>query len=219
VKGSFGDSPAKSGGGVTDPKVTQSLDEATATRVAAYAKAANAEYAIVGIVYRTGDQQLTAGTAIYSAKRNGFAALPAVSFDAEALTSNVEAYRLVEEVVKRAQNYGSTASLPLSLISKPLVKGGAVATSKEPEANPTGANRKPSLTPDTRTLDNKSTYVEGEVGPDEKPPEQPTISSGPPKWIWIIIGVAVVGGGVAGGYFGVTEATKPVTGTVNASWP
>src|SRR6185436_16970968 len=126
VKGTFGDSPAKSGGGVQDPKVTQSLDEATATRVQAYAKAANAEYAIVGIVYRTGDQQLTAGTALYSARRNGFTALPAVSFDADALTSNVEAFRLVEEVVKKVQSYGSAVSLPLSLISKPMVKLGVI---------------------------------------------------------------------------------------------
>lgn len=224
VKGSFGDAPAKAGGGIADPRVTQSLDEAAATRVQAYAKAANAEYAIVGVIYRTGDQQLTAGTALYSARRNGFAALPAVSFDAEALTSNVEAFRLVEEVVKKVQTYGSAASLPLSLISKPMVKVGVIASSKDGESGgPSRSVAKPKLTPDntgeTRALDNKSTYVDSSQPIGEPPPSVSTGSGGGvPKWVWIVVGVGLAAGAGVGGYFIISESTKPVTGTVTAQW-
>lgn len=214
VKGSFGDAPAKNGGGVADPRVVASLDEATATRVQAYAKAANAEYAIVGIVYRTGDQQLTAGTALYSARRNGFAPLPAVSFDHEALTSNVEAFRLVEEIVKRVQSYGSTASLPLSLISKPQTKLGTVATAKDPDGT-TGSRvvAKPKLTPEGE--DKKPTYVTAEPTPGT---QDKASSGGVPGWVWIVVGVGLAAGAGVGGYFIVNEATRPVTGTVTAQW-
>lgn len=221
VKGSFGDAPAKSGAGVADPRVVQSLDEATATRVQAYAKAANAEYAIVGIVYRTGDQQLTAGTALYSARRNGFAPLPAVSFDHEALTSNVEAFRLVEEIVKRVQSYGSAAALPLSLISKPMVKAGVIASSKDPDAaGPTRTAARPKLEPENRQLENKSTYVDSSapVGGNETPVVMQTGGGGVPKWVWIVVGIGLAAGAGVGGYFVVAEATKPVTGTVTAQW-
>ncbi|MBK7863338.1 MAG: PEGA domain-containing protein [Archangiaceae bacterium] len=218
VKGSFGGPPDKAGG-VADPRIGATLDEATATRVQAYAKAANAEYAIVGVLYRTGEQQLTAGTALFSARRGGFAPLPPVSFDADAMTSNVEAYKLVEEIVKRVQSYGSTVALPLNLITKKVVTVGSVATTKEAEAG--GGNRvaaRPKLTPDpdVRPLENKSVYVDSN-GPGERPPEA-TASSGPPKWIWFVVGAAVVAGAGVGGYFMIKEATRPVTGTVTAQW-
>ncbi|MBL8952883.1 MAG: hypothetical protein JNK82_19045 [Myxococcaceae bacterium] len=215
VKGSFGDAPAKSAGGVADPKVTQSLDEATLTRVQAYVKAANAEYAVVGIVYRTGDQQLTSGLALYSARRSGFAPLPAVSFDHEALTSNVEAFRLVEEIVKKVQSYGSSAALPLSLITKPQTKLSRVATSRDPDAaSGSRTVAKPRLTPDEG--EKKPTYV---ADPVEKPVEvKQGQGGGVPGWVWIVVGVGLAAGAGVGGYFIVSESTKPVTGTVTAQW-
>lgn len=222
VKGSFGGAPEKASG-LADPRVGATLDESSATRLQAYAKAANAEYAVVGVIYRTGDQQLTAGTALYSARRNGFAALPPVSFDVEALTSNVEAYRLVEELVKKVQSYGSAASLPLPLVTKPMVKVGVIASSKEGEGG-SGVRTaaKPKLTPDengeVRTLENKSTYVDSDVGPDERPPGVSQGGGGVPKWLWVVIGVGVAAGAGVGGYFIIREGTKPVTGMVTAQW-
>jgi hypothetical protein len=218
VKGNFGGASEKGdkGGGVPDPRIAASLDEGTCNRLQAYAKAAGAEYAVVAIVYRTGDQQLTAGTALYSAKRNGFAAVADTSFDADALTSNVEAYKLAEAIVKKVQGFGGSASLPLSLVNKPIVKVGTITASREGDAQ---ATRKPKLTPDdnVRALGRKSNLVEGE-GEGEKPPPPVQASSGPPKWIWIVVGVAVAAGAGVGGYFAIHEATKPVTGTVSATW-
>jgi hypothetical protein len=220
VKGNFGGASEKGdkGGGVPDPRIAASLDEGTCNRLQAYAKAAGAEYAVVALVYRTGDQQLTAGAALYSAKRNGFAAMPDTSFDADALTSNVEAYKLAEAIVKKVQGFGGSASLPLSLVNKPIVKVGTISASRESDAAQT--TRKPKLTPDdnVRALGRKSNLVEGDENGGENKNPPPAVSSGPPKWIWIVVGVAVAAGAGVGGYFAVREATKPVTGTVSATW-
>jgi hypothetical protein len=221
VKGNFGGGSEKGdkGGGVPDPRIVASLDEGTCNRLQAYAKAAGADYAVVAMVYRTGDQQLTAGAALYSARRNGFAAVPDTSFDADALTSNVEAYQLAEAIVKKVQSFGGSASLPLSLVNKPIVKVGTITASRDSDAQNT--TRKPRLTPDdnVRALGHKSNLVEGDdngQGDNRNPP--PAVSNGPPKWIWIVVGVAVAAGAGVGGYFAIHEATKPVTGTVSATW-
>jgi hypothetical protein len=36
--------------------------------------------------------------------------------------------------------------------------------------------------------------------------------------VWVVTGVAVAAGAGVGGYFGITALTKPVTGTVTATW-
>ena len=42
-------------------------------------------------------------------------------------------------------------------------------------------------------------------------------SAGPGWWVWALVGVGVVA--AAGGtYYGISEATRPVTGTVTAKW-
>jgi hypothetical protein len=121
-------------------------------------------------------------------------------------------------VVKKVQSYGSPASLPLSLQTKAVVKATQVATSRETDVNP--ATRKPALTPDpeTRALANTSTYVDPDLGPDgERPPEVKS-SGGVPKWVWVVVGVGLAAGAGVGGYFAIREGTRPVTGTVTASW-
>ena len=219
VKGNFGGASAEKGGGVPDPRISAQVDEGTCNRLQAYTKAAGAEYAVVGIVYRTGDQQLTAGAAVYSAKRNGFVSVADVQFDADALTSNVEAFKLAENIVKKVQSFGGAASLPLALVTRPIVHLGTISAARETEVG--AATRKPKLTPDdnVRALGSKSQLVDGN-GQGEGPPPGGEVrqGGGPPKWIWIIVGVALVGGASVGGYFAVHEATKPVTGTVSATW-
>jgi hypothetical protein len=214
VKGSFGGGSDK-GGGVSDPHIAASLDEATCSRVQAYTKAAGADYALVALIYRTGEQQLTAGAAVYSARRNGFSVVAPVSFDSDALTSNVEAFKLADEVVKKVSSFGGAASLPLLLITKPVVHASTLTASKDPEVAP--AIRHPKLTPNDGAK-GRPDLVDPNDGtrPGDKPIEE--VKSGPPKWIWIIVGVGVAAGLGVGGYFAVREVSKPVTGTVSATW-
>jgi hypothetical protein len=39
-----------------------------------------------------------------------------------------------------------------------------------------------------------------------------------PVWVWVVTGVVVAAGVGVGGYFGYTAITRPVSGTVTATW-
>ena len=237
VRANFGGAPPKEpapvvssgGSGIANPSIGRSIDDATAARLSTYAKAAGADYAVVGIVYRTGDQQLTAGTALYSARKQGVAALPQIGFDSDVLTANVEAYKLADSVQEKINSFTFT-SLPINLVTKAF-KAGTVSSSGVGEVSAVTPERRASkpksdaerteLTPkngEVRALDNKSNLVDGEPKPDEPPPPAVVKSGGVPAWVWIVAGVAVAAGAGVGGYFTYKEVSKPVTGTVTATW-
>lgn len=213
VKASFGAAPPPSErqpARVQDPAVAATLDEATAARVATYARAAQADFALVGVVYRSGDTQLTAGSALYSIKRQGFTLLPPIAFDTEALTSNVEAFKLVDALVKRLDAFGTVASVPFALAQR--ARSGTVAA-VTPVKDVEGVSApRPVLIP----KEPKLAQAPIELPVDEPPPAE--IKSGVPVWVWVVVGVGVAAGAGVGGYFGYKAATRPVTGTVNASW-
>lgn len=208
---------------VADPSISMNVDEATQGRLSAYLKAANAEYALIGYVYKTSDSQLTAGTALFSGRKSAFASLTPVSFDADVLTANTEAFKLADELTKRLTSFGASASLPINLASRAAKAGtSTVVARNDAPVNPDELetsgprSKKPSLTP-------KVVEKPVEVAPEiiEKPEEtqRPAeAKSGVPTWVWVVTGVVVAAGAGVGGYFGVKELTKPVTGTVTASW-
>ncbi|MDP1824849.1 MAG: PEGA domain-containing protein [Archangium sp.] len=224
VKASFG-GPSERGPVVAakpvlvDPAIASSVDNGTSTRLNAYLKAVNADWALVGYVYKTSDSQLTAGTALYAARRQVFLALTPVSFDTDVLTANTEAFKLGEEIVKRLVSFGTVASLPLNLATRPA-RGGTTLAMNDTPTNPDEIetagpkSKKVVLVPQKK--------VEEQPPPDmgEKPPEdtKPEVKSGVPVWVWVVTGVAVAAGAGVGGYFGITALTKPVTGTVTATW-
>lgn len=236
VKATFGGKeekatpPAAATGGVADPRVGALVDDAAAQRIAAYTKAAGAEYAIVGLIYRTGDQQFTAGTALYSTRKSSVASLPAISFDSDVLTANVEAYKLADALQEKMAAF-SSSSMPIALITKTVVKasgkqggnnssGDIAAVTPERKVAKARDAEKPNLTPDkVRALDDKSNVVDEDSKPPDEPAPGPVVKSGGvPVWVWIVAGVAVAAGGGVGAYFGVTQANRPVTGSVTATW-
>lgn len=226
VKASFGAAPERVPVNmVQNPNVSTTVDEGMAQRLGAYCKAAGADFALIGVVARVSDTQLSAGTALFSAKRSAFVQLPAATFDVEVLTANTESFKLADEVLKRTAAFGSPAAPPFSLLSK---KTQAVAVTKvEPtKVDPSGdeinvaapeRKSKPVLEPRRRVLDKPANVVDDEPPPPPQE-EQPTAKSGVPVWVWVVVGGAVVAGGGVGAYFGIREATRPVTGTVTASW-
>lgn len=81
------------------------------------------------------------------------------------------------------------------------------------------------LTPkaaETRALEQKSTVVDIEKPPPaEEPTPPPGVvkqGGGVPVWVWVVAGVAVAAGAGVGGYFAISSATRPVSGTVTATW-
>lgn len=203
---------------IVDPGITASLDSGTQSRLSAYLKAVNADWALVGYVYKTSDSQLTAGTALYSARKSQFATLTPVSFDTDVLTANTEAFKLGEELVKRLNSFGAAASLPINLATRP--RNATVLAKNDTPSNPDEIQVSGPKAKKYVLVPQKP--VEEQPPPDmgERPPEEikPDVKSGVPAWVWIVTGVAVAAGAGVGGYFGITALTKPVTGTVTATW-
>lgn len=231
VKASFGSSEGgarsvikKDTGGVADPAITATVDNETQNRIIAYAKAANADYAFIGYVYKTSDSQLTAGTALFSVKKGQFATLTPVSFDTDVLTANTEAFKLADELSKKLMSLGTPAPLPINLAMKPKTAGtsggNTVAKTDKPTnddvetTGPKSGGKKVILLPNP---DKKDPDVV--VDPDvTDPPPNGKVADGKPIWPWILVGVVVAAGAGVGIGVGVAEATRPVTGTVTATW-
>lgn len=228
VKAAFGAPPERAPVNmVPNPNVTATVDEGMAQRLTAYCKAAGADFALLGIVYRISDTQFSAGTALFSARRTAFAQLAPVSFDVEVLTANTEAFKLADELLKRTASLGTPVSAPFTLVTK-KTQTVVVAKTEPTKVEPSGDDltvaapdrkTKVVLQPKDRVLDKPANVVDVEEPPQPEPtPEQPTAKAGVPVWVLVVIGgVAAAGAGV-GAYFGIREATRPVTGTVTASW-
>lgn len=227
--GGEGRTPVVSRGAVADPAVAATIDEGTQGRLSAYAKAANAEYALVGYVYKTSDSQLTAGAALFSAKKGAFAALAPVSFDPEVLTANTESFKLGDELTKRLTQFGASASLPLNLASRAARAGTSVAARTDtatgsPDEVVVAAPRPTKVVLVPREppppVDPVVTGPEVTTGGGE--PMAPAVRPALKPWIVIAVaaGAAVLAAGVTTGIMAATSTGpfKPVTGTVTATW-
>jgi hypothetical protein len=207
-----------------DPAIAATIDSGTQARLSAYLKAVNADWALIGYVYKTSDSQLTAGCALFSAKKAAFSALTPVSFDTDVLTANTEAFKLGEEASKRLTSFGASASMPLNLATR-TAKAGTTTVARTDTPKNTNPDELETSGPQSKkvVLVPRKKVDEPDVAPDlgEKPPEK-EVKSGNGVWIGLGIGAAVVAVGAAV-TFGVMGATgtgvfKPVTGTVTASW-
>lgn len=198
------------------------LDGAELEALAAACEALGTSFAVVGVLYRTGDHQLTVGLALYSAQHRALAALKPRAFDHELLTANVEAYKLADEIADAAGQFPRAAALPLDLVSNPQHRASAKSSPKEEELSLVAPPPRKTLVPrevpeesSVRALGGRS--VSGEVAAAREPKSSEVSSSGPAWWVWTLVGVGVAA--AAGGtYYGVSQATRPVTGTVTATW-
>jgi PEGA domain len=190
------------------PTIGSSLDETSRQRVHAFAKAANADFALAVHIFRSGDTQLTAGAALYSVKKAAFVALAPIDFDTDVMTANTEVFKLAEEVSQQLGNLGALASLPLSLGRSKVTKTDKPLVSDEPDAITPGPSKKVSLVPKAH---------EGPVLVDSGPPPR-LASEGLPPWVWVVVGVGVAAGIGVGTYAVIATASRPVTGTVTATW-
>lgn len=227
VKAAFGAPPGRAPVNmVPNPNVTATVDEGMAQRLAAYCTAAGADFALIGIVYRVSDTQLSSGTALFHARRAAFAPLGTVTFDVDVLTANTESFKLADEVLKRTASLGATATAPFGLVTKKtqtvaVVKPDVVKVDPNgDDLSVAGPERKTKVViePRTRVLDKPANVVDVEDPPIGEPPDPVVAKPGVPVWVIVVVSGALVAGAGVGGYFGIREATRPVTGTVTASW-
>jgi hypothetical protein len=210
-------------------RVGSSLQPDTATRAAQVCKALDAEFLVVGYVSRAGERRLAIGSALYSARRQGFARLKRFEFDEDVVTANVEAFQLADEVVSRVKAFESPDPLPLSLSGEaPTVVAKATPTEvRRPSKPPSDAVVTPLVpkegeegAPRVRALQHKSEIVDarGTGSTAEEPTEHKTVSGGGvPWWVWVVAGAGVAAA-AGGGYFAYSQATRPVTGSAGFSW-
>ncbi len=207
-----------------DPKVGPVFDGAMLGRVAAYAKAAGADFVLVGTVSKSSDSQLTAYTGLYSAKKNAVSLLTPTAFDTEVLTANTEAYKLAQEAAWRTTKF-QPENVPFALGPRPsgtvLVTQNDVPRSVKTgdDVETQGPERKVVLTPQNgdRVIRARNAVIDVDKPVDnDAPPEE--VKPGVPTWVWVVTGVVAAAGAGVGGYFAYTAATKPVTGSLTATW-
>jgi hypothetical protein len=82
---------------------------------------------------------------------------------------------------------------------------------------------KPAPLPQPRPAGDRVVYPPANPAPYETgplPPRDASVSQqegGVAWWVWTLVGVGVAGA-VGGAAYGISQATKPVTGTVSATW-
>jgi hypothetical protein len=187
---------------------------------------------VVGYVTRAGERKLSIGTALYSARRQGFARLKRFEFDEEVLTANVEAFQLADEIVSRVKAFESPDPLPLALNGEAPVAVAKVTPSEtqtrrpskpppsDAVATPLVPKQKEGGTPTVRALERKSEMVDGKStgSTAEDQTEHKTVTGGGvPWWVWVAAGAGVAAA-AGGGYFAYSQATRPVTGSAGISW-
>lgn len=213
--------------GVVDPAISANLDSETQNRLAAYVKAAGADYAFVGYVYKTSDTQLTAGTALFNPKKTAFAVLSPVAFDTDVLTANTEAFKLADELTKRLTSFGTTTPLPINLAAQRARAGTSTMVAKTDK--PTATNEDLEGTGPRSNGGTKVVLVPKNPPPEEKVAPDVVVDPTPPEtgtagsdkkvvWPWVIVGVVLAAGAGVGLGVGLSEGLKPVTGTVTATW-
>jgi hypothetical protein len=112
--------PTKAGG-TAMPVIAGTLDASMAASLADYARAQRADYLLMGYVTVANDTQLTAASALYSAKAKGWTGLTPLTIDRDVLMAATEAFKLVEEVFRKEKDFGTQATLPLVLGVEPKV--------------------------------------------------------------------------------------------------
>ncbi|MGQ0508835.1 MAG: hypothetical protein ACT4TC_26335 [Myxococcaceae bacterium] len=173
-------------------RVGTMLDLETANKANAYAKATRAEYVLLGILARAADGQLTAATALYSASKHSFVLLAPATLDTSLSNLETQAFGVADEVLVRMGSYGVPRSLPLALVGRPVRKAQLHLFDKD-KAFPSSA-----------TSAETTPAVVGQA---------PAV-----RWYWWVIGGVAVAAAVGGTAYGVSQANRPVTGTMSASW-
>lgn len=186
------------------PAPEAELDAEAAARLDSFCRLASVDFVLVAVLYRAGEVSLALGSALYSARAGGFTVFPPVKLDESLATANVEVFKLGELVSAAIAHPGELATPPIELVPRP--KPPPVAEVKPPA---------PKLIPPEQAV----TPAQGATAlkPAAPPKKGPALWAGVPWWVWVAggVGAAAVAGGT---YYGVSQANRRATGTVNVSW-
>jgi hypothetical protein len=198
------------------PTLAQGLTSETLALAAQYTKAAGADHALMGVLYRQ-DERLMLAPILYGARRQAFFALTAREFPGDGANVQAQLSNLCEEVLELLQGTPPPVELPYALtpFSRPVV------ARPEPVVAPPAPRRvlipgESLPAPSPSPILAKATTRPSppfEVEPAVLPPRPSPVS----PWVWVAVGVGLAAVGV-GAYYGYTLAQQPVRGTVTAQW-
>jgi hypothetical protein len=197
------------------------LDLVDFERVSKHASAVGAELVVVGVLYPERESgTLVASAALWSEAANGFIRLPPVAVDSLKL-AGVAAFRLADSISEAIEKGRGATALPLDLraVEAPARASRYEEISLVDEPKPEAPVR-----PERTRLVPERDAEAAPVGRRLSKAEELAAAKDPVRekkgsdwWLWALGGVGLVA--VAGGtWWGVTQATKPVTGTVTATW-
>jgi hypothetical protein len=181
------------------------LNAASVDRARAATAEAGAELALVGAVYKDGAGALLLSPALFSVRHQGFTAL-----GARPLATPDAVSALAGEIAGQARAFGPLAALPLNLADARYQTARKVDRRKASEGEVT-------LVLPERGEEGNLRALSGTAGPEDVGGEVLRPQRGAPWWVWALAGAGIVA--VAGGtYYGISEGSRPVTGTVSATW-
>lgn len=210
VKAQFGAAPAAS-----QPlhALPQTLDAGELLKLQTLAKNLGAEVLVVGVVQRVGESHRV-GLALYSRAEHALRTLEPVSLNSKLEELSGTAYLLAGTVSERVGTRGAAEPLPVTLL--PIARAAVVS---RPNDRP--VKEHVLLQPgsgELRKLDRPSVLDPAAPGgASASSSHGANASAGIPWWVWVAggMGVAAVAGGTA---YGLSQAARPVTGTVTARW-
>jgi hypothetical protein len=203
-----------------EPRPGLVIDEAALEQLLAWARGAGLDWVLVGAVGLGPDRGVEARTALISTERGTFAALAPVALDADAARGELQAGALGEavlEAVLRRPRSAEPVTPPLILASRvrgPLVASGPSSDELEPIAPRRGEAGLALVPPEAPAAAPAAVVAATVPAPGPVAAVRPAV----PVWVWVAAGAVVAAGAGVGGYFGYRAATRPVSGTVTASW-
>lgn len=198
---------------ISAPALLSGVDPAMIDQLAELARVVRADYVLVGVVHRKSPRQLSAGTALFSLGKRGVMPLPSFSLDPELLTAGVEAFKLADVLMKLMAQPVDLAPLPLRLAPGPPPAVAARPTVSAPPSPSPSATLPEGALPEAPRLSPSALPSSSSSSPS------PAFASGsPPTWVWIAAGAGLTIAAGAGAYLGIRYASRPVTGTVSATW-
>jgi hypothetical protein len=188
------------------------IDDGTFARLVSHAKVTGADYVLVVLLAANAKAEGAPSfySALFSAKRNAVAALPAVTPASGKLRDWNDA------LLSQLRTFVGVSEIPHSLTVQPIP---VVPTKADdvPLAKATPAPVK-APTPPTSPVDAALVAQSAPKAPLVGDEPAPTVSKPVPTWVWIAGGIGAAAAIGVGGYFVYSAASKPVSGTVTATW-
>ncbi len=188
------------------------IDDTTFAKLVSHAKVTGADHVLLVLLASEGKTEGAPVfySALFSARRNAVAALPAVTSASGQLRDWNDA------LLSQLRSFVGVSETPHSLTVQPI----PTVPQKDddvPLAKTTPGSVKtptPAASPVDTALVAKSAPKAPLVGAEPAP----TVSKPVPTWVWIAGGIGAAAAIGVGGYFVYSAASKPVSGTVTATW-